>query len=655
MYSVLKRLLVGRPLSSAEQEHQRLAKTIALAVFSSDAISSTAYATEEILRVIVPLAAMGALDYLIPIAFIVVILLAIVAFSYRQTIFAYPSGGGSYVVSRENLGVNPSLVAGASLLTDYILTVSVSVAAGVAAITSAFPGLRKDTVPICLLLILLITLANLRGVKESGRTFAVPTYVYIFSLALLVGIGLVRSFGGSLHKLPPDPKALEEITRQGKLMTGVTLFALMRAFSSGAVALTGVEAISNGVPAFHRPESKNAAATLMWMAGILGTFFFGISVLTHRLAPTLQPEGHETILSILGRAVFGHNTPMYFVLQVSTAAILTLAANTAYADFPRLSSIIARDGFLPRQLFNRGDRLVFSNGVIVLAVLAGILLVVVKGEVTHLIPLYAVGVFTSFTLSQFGMVRHHLKEREPGWRGSMVINGVGAVATGIVLLVVATSKFTKGAWLPIVVIPLLVMLLKGVKRHYDMVRASLAVPDDWRPPRLSHTVVVLVGGVHRGVLEALAYAKSLNPDHLVAVTVVSDEEEQERIEVAWAAHRLDTPLDIVYSPYRDLSRTILKFIDEIDVRWDNDIVTVLIPEFVVKRWWEHILHNQTALFLKGRLLFREGVVVTSVPYHVRTGVKSGPPGSGESGGQATAGNGSGPAGGDGMVENRTPG
>jgi amino acid transporter len=618
VYTVLKRLLVGRPISSAEQEHQRLSKTVALAVFSSDAISSTAYATEEILRVLVPLAAMEALDYLIPIAFVVVVLLGIVAFSYRQTIYAYPSGGGSYVVSRENLGQNPSLVAGASLLTDYILTVSVSVAAGVAAITSAFPELRDRTVPICLLLILLITLANLRGVKESGRTFAVPTYVYILSLALLVGIGLIRSFTGSLHKLPPDPQALEELTEQGKLMTGVTLFALMRAFSSGAVALTGVEAISNGVPAFRRPESKNAATTLLWMAGILGTFFFGISVLAHRLAPTLQHEGGETILSLLGRAVFGHNSPMYFVLQVSTAAILVLAANTAFADFPRLSSIIARDGFLPRQLFNRGDRLVFSNGVIVLAVLAGTLLVVVKGEVTHLIPLYAVGVFTSFTLSQVGMVRHHLNEREPGWRGSTVINGVGAVATGIVLLVVGISKFTKGAWLPIIVIPLVVMLLKGVKRHYDLVRASLAVPDDWRPPRLNHTVVVLVGGVHRGVLEAMAYARSLAPNHLVAVTVVSDEEEQERIHQAWDAHGLDTPLDIVYSPYRELSRPILKFIDEIDARWDNDIVTVLIPEFVVKKWWEHLLHNQTALFLKGRLLFREGVVVTSVPYHLRS-------------------------------------
>jgi amino acid transporter len=628
VFKALKRLLVGRPLSSAEQEHQRLSKTIALAVFSSDAISSTAYATEEILRVLVPMAGMAALDDLIPIAFVVVVLLAIVVSSYRQTIFAYPSGGGSYIVSRENLGVNPSLVAGASLLTDYILTVSVSVAAGVAAITSAFPGLRKDTVPLCILLILLITVANLRGVKESGRTFAIPTYVYIVSLALLVGIGLIRSFAGNLHKLPPDPVALAEITEQGKLMTGVTLFALMRAFSSGAVALTGVEAISNGVPAFRRPESKNAATTLMWMAVILGGFFFGISVLAHRLAPTVQHEGGETVLSILGRAVF-HNSPMYFVLQVSTAAILTLAANTAFADFPRLSSIIARDGFLPRQLFNRGDRLVFSNGVIVLAVLASVLLIVVNGEVTHLIPLYAVGVFTGFTLSQFGMVRHHQKERQPGWRSSMVVNAIGAVATGVVLVVVGVSKFTKGAWLPIVVIPLLVMMLKGIKRHYDMVRATLAVPDDWRPPRLNHTVVVLVGGVHRGVLEAMAYARSLAPNHLVAVTVVSDEEEQERIQAAWEAHGLDTPLDIVYSPYRELSRPILKFIDEIDARWDNDIVTVLIPEFVVRRWWEHILHNQTALFLKGRLLFREGVVVTSVPYHVRTGKVARPEGPGE--------------------------
>jgi amino acid transporter len=614
---------VSRPTPGNSQEQERLSKPIALGVVSSDAISSSAYATEEILRVLVPLAALGALDYLIPISLLVVVLLGIVTFSYRQAIFAYPSGGGSYVVARENLGLNPSLVAGASLLTDYILTVSVSVAAGVAALTSAFPGLRHRTVGLCLLLVLLVTVANLRGARESGRMLAAPTYVYLGSLALLLGIGLIRSFSHSLDRLPEDRAALDEITRNGQLAGGVTLVALLRAFSSGAVALTGVEAISNSVPAFRRPEAKSAAATLLVTAGILGAFVFGISVLTHRLAPTLQPSGHETLLSLLGRAVFGGDTVLYLVLQVSTAAVLILAANAAYSDFPRLSSVIARDGFLPRQLFNRGDRLVFSNGVVVLAVLAGILLVAVKGEVTRLVPLYVVGVFTSFTLSQFGMVKHHLKERNPGWRRSTVVNGVGAVATGVVLLVVAVTKFTQGAWLPIVVILLLVMMLKRVKRHYDMIRSSLAVPDDWRPPRLNHTVVVLVGGVHRGVLEAMAYARSLSPGHLVAVSVVSDEETQERLEAAWAEHGLDTPLDIVYSPYRELSGTILRFIDEIDARWDNDIVTVLIPEFVVRRWWEHLLHNQTALFLKGRLLFREGVVVTSVPYHVRSGDRDG--------------------------------
>jgi amino acid transporter len=618
VYSVIKRLLVGRPLASAEQEHQRLIKTIALAVFSSDAISSTAYATEEILRVLVPLGALAALADLVPISLVVVVLLAIVAFSYRQTIFAYPNGGGSYVVSRENLGVNPSLVAGASLLVDYILTVAVSISAGVAAITSAYSPLRGRQVGLGLALLTLITVANLRGVKESGRIFAAPTYLYIFSLAGLVGWGLFQVFTDRIGTLPPDEEALRELTRSGSLMTGVTLFALMRAFSSGAVALTGVEAISNGVPAFRRPESRNAANTLAAMAVILGVFFFGISVLAHHLQPTVQPEGGETILSILGRAVWGKGA-VYYVLQASTAAILVLAANTAYADFPRLSSIIARDGFLPRQLFNRGDRLVFSNGILVLAGAAALLLVVFGGETTALIPLYAVGVFTSFTLSQWGMVQHHRREREPAWRRSIAVNGVGAVATGIVLAVVVVSKFTIGAWVPVLLIPLIMALFKGVHRHYELVRQYLEVPDDWRPPRMNHTVVVLVGSVHRGVLEALAYARSLAPNHLVAVTVVSDEEEQERIEKAWAQRKIDVPLDIVYSPYRELSPAVLRFIDEVDARWDNDIVTVLIPEFVVRRWWEQLLHNQTALFLKGRLLFREGVVVTSVPYHLRKG------------------------------------
>jgi amino acid transporter len=619
VYSALKRLLVGRPLPSAEQEHQRLIKTIALAVFSSDAISSTAYATEEILHVLVPLAALAALGYLVPISMIVIVLLAIVAVSYRQTIFAYPGGGGSYVVSRENLGTGPSLVAAASLLTDYVLTVAVSVSAGVAAIVSAKPDLVTHRVEIGLILVGLLTVANLRGVKESGQVFAIPTYVYIVILGALITWGLFDFYFGDLNALPPNEEALHEFTEGKEFLSGITLFALMRAFSSGAVALTGVEAISNAVPMFKRPEARNASRTLIAMVAILGGFFLGISVLAQNLKPTLNE--HETILSILGRAVFGDGV-LYVVLQAATATILILAANTAYNAFPAVCSIIARDGFLPRQLFNRGDRLVFSNGIIFLSLAACGLLVAFGGITTALIPLYAVGVFTSFTLSQAGMVRHHRREQGRGWKQGAVINTVGAVATGIVLIVVVVSKFTIGAWVPVVVIPLIILVFNGVKRHYQQVSEALAVPEDWRPPRLNHTVVVLVGGVHRGVLEALAYARSLAPNHLVAVTVVSDEEEHARIDEQWAARGLETPLDIIYSPYRELSRPILRFLDEIDVRWENDIVTVLIPEVVVRRWWQQFLHNQTALFLKGKLLFREGVVVTSVPYHLRTGQDS---------------------------------
>jgi amino acid transporter len=612
--SLLKRLLVGRPLPSAEEEHRRLIKIVGLAVFSSDAISSTAYATEEILHVLVPPAGMEALEYLIPISIVVIVLLAIVGLSYRQTIFAYPQGGGSYVVSRENLGTGPSLVAAGSMLTDYVLTVAVSISAGVAAITSAVPELREHRVGLGLALIGLITLANLRGLKEAGTIFAAPTYLYILSLGGLILYGLFRSFTGSLDPLPVNEEALAEFAPATGVFAGVTVFALMRAFSSGAVALTGVEAISIAVPAFKKPAAKNAAKTLVAMVTILGVFFFGISVLAHRLRPTLSEE--ETILSIMGDAVFGRGSLAYILLQASTAAILILAANTAYTAFPTMCSIIARDGYLPRQLFNRGDRLVFSNGILVLALAACGLLIAFGGVTNALIPLYAVGVFTSFTLSQTGMVRYHLRERLPGWRGRAITNGAGAVTTGAVLAVVLISKFTIGAWIPVVLIPALILLFRRIHQHYERVRERLAVPPGWKPPRMNHTVVVLVGGVHRGSLEALAYAKSLAPNHLVAVTVVSDEVEQEAIEKQWSFHQVPEALDIVYSPYRELSRPILRFLDEIDTRWQNDVVTVLIPEVVVRHWWEQLLHNQTALFLKGRLLFRKGVVVTSVPYHL---------------------------------------
>jgi len=612
--AILKRLLVGRPLATVEQEHQRIPKTIGLAVFSSDAISSTAYATEEILFV----TAVGAsslalgLDTLVPIGFAVAILLAIVCTSYRQTIFAYPSGGGSYIVSRENLGEMPSLIAGGSLLVDYILTVAVSISAGVAAIISipAFQGLATHRVELGLALIAFIALANLRGIKESGRLFAAPTYIYIVTLGALIAFGLIRSYLGDIDKVPFDPAAFEGTREAGGTLG---LFLILKGFSSGAVALTGVEAISNGVPAFRRPESKNAATTLVAMGTILGTLFFGTALLASRLHP--YPSHDETVISQLGRAVFGDG-PVYVVLQFATAAILTLAANTAYADFPRLSSIIARDGYLPRQLANRGDRLVFSNGILVLSGLAALLIIAFGGITNALIPLYAVGVFTSFTLSQTGMVVHHLRLREPSWRRNTVINAVGAVATGIVTLIVAVTKFTSGAWVPIIVIPAIVLLFKGIHRHYQRVRAQLTIPPGYKPPPMNHTVVVLVGGMHRGVLDALAYAKSLNPTRVVAVTVVSDEEEQDRIERVWAERNIDVPLEIVYDPYREVTRPILRYVDEIDARWDNDIVTVLIPEFVVDHWWGHLLHNQTALLLKGRLLFRKGTVVTSLPYHL---------------------------------------
>jgi amino acid transporter len=612
---MLKRLIVGRPLATAEQEHQRIPKVIALAVFSSDAISSTAYATEEILFV----TAIGAssltlgLDRLIPIATAVAILLAIVVTSYRRTIFAYPQGGGSYVVSRENLGKYPSLVAGASILVDYILTVAVSISAGVAAIISipAFHDVEHQRVLLALCLIALITLANLRGIKESGQIFAVPTYIYIVSISALVVYGLAKSFLGDL-----DPVVFDAERAEAARETGGTLgmFLLLKGFSSGAVALTGIEAIADGVPAFRKPESKNAATTLTWMALILGSLFMGIAVLAHRLKP--YPSHDETVLSQLGQAVF-HGGPIYIVLQFATAAILVLAANTAYADFPRLSSIIARDGFLPRQFGNRGDRLVFSNGIVFLAVAACGLIVAFGGLTNALIPLYAVGVFTSFTLSQLGMVRYQQKHRAPGWRFGAITSGIGAFVTFCVLLIVAGTKFTSGAWVPIVVLPAIIAIFLAIRRHYDKVSAALEItPEQVRPESFNHTVVVLVGRVHKGVIRALNYAASMRPQHLTAVYMASDDEEAEQMQKQWRDFRLDVQLEIVPSPYRDLVAAVEGYLDELDERWNNDTVTVLIPEFVVDHWYENILHNQSALALKLALLDRRGTVVTSVPYHL---------------------------------------
>src|SRR4051794_3170872 len=612
MFEVLKRMLVGRPLATSTMEEQRISKTIALAVYSSDALSSTAYATEEILFV----TALGAsslalgLSKLVPIAIVVCILLTIVIVSYRQVIFAYPNGGGAYVVSKENIGEHAGLVAGASLMVDYVLTVAVSISAGVAAIVSipAFSGLRDQRVPLGVALIVLITLLNMRGVKESGRIFAIPTYVYMVVLGALITIGLTQSFLGDGATVPFDAKAFD-----GSLQGGGSLgiFLLLKGFSSGAVALTGVEAISNGVPAFRRPESKNAAATLVWLGVLLGGLFLGVSILAHHLKP--YPSHDQTVMAQMGLAVFGNNF-MFVLLQFATAAILTLAANTAYNGFPSLSSIIAKDGYLPRQLAHRGDRLVFSNGIIVLAAAAAGLLVAFNGITSALIPLYAVGVFTSFTLSQWGMTRHHRRLKKTGWRRNVLLNATGAVATLLVLLIVAVTKFTSGAWVPLVVIPLIVLLFKAIKSHYDDVARGLRVPPDWKPPRRRHGVVVLAQDIDTGLLEAVAYARSTSPDQLVALTVVGDAEEAERLEKRWLEQDVDAPLEIVRAPAGDFTTATLRFIDELERRWPATTVTVLIPELFVTHWWEHLLHNQSVLLLKGRLLFRANTAVTSIPY-----------------------------------------
>lgn len=628
MSSTLKRFVIGRPLATDEADHQRISKTIGLAVFSSDAISSTAYATQEILLVLVPVGGMAVLSqsnysfgFLTPIALLVAVLLAVVANSYRQTIHAYPDGGGAYVVSRENLGEVPALVAGGSLLVDYVLTVSVSVAAGTQAIYSAVPSLAPYKVEMCLGFVALLTVANLRGVKESGRIFAVPTYIYILALTALIGFGIFKLSHGTLPQLPPDKEALAELAKTtGKTAIGVggiTLFLFARAFSSGAVALSGVEAISNGIPAFRKPTSKNAAVTLVWMATILGGSFIGLTILAERIRPT-PTEAGESVVSIIGRTVFGGTGFMYWLLQVSTAGILILAANTAYADFPRLAALVGKDGYLPRQFANRGDRLVFSNGVLFLAGAASLLLVIFGGNVSALIPLYAVGVFTSFTLSQTGMVRHHIRLKERGWRKSIVFSAIGAVGTLIVAMVVIISKFTIGAWIPVALVPIIVVIFKSVKGHYSKVARKLRVDPSYVESETvpNHGVVVLVGGVNQSSLAAIRYARSVGAHDAVAVTVAIDEAQAEKIRTEWDRHQIRIPLEIIASPYRDLTGTVEDYLDELDRRWGHDYLTVVIAEFVLPHWYQGIFHNQSALALKLALLYRRDTVVVNVPYHL---------------------------------------
>ena len=589
----LKKILLGDPLSSEDEQHQRLSKAIALPVFASDAISSTAYATDEILVVVLLQAGVGAAAFkpLVPLAIVVCVLMAIVVLSYRQTIMAYPSGGGAYIVSRENLGVTPSLVAGASLLVDYILTVSVSVAGGVLAIRTATGFDSRWTVPVCLLCVFIMTVMNLRGVKESGAAFAGPTYFYIVMLLILIGVGFYRIFVQHVGPIPDSLLSADAIELKNHTET-LGLFMLLRAFSSGAVALSGVEAVSNGVPAFRKPESKNAATTLMWMGAILGSCFLAVSILASRLKP-YRGEKDGNGLGLMAEYLYHGKGVMFWLTMIATFLILILAANTAYADFPRLASIIAKDGFLPRQFFNRGARLVFSNGVLFLAIVASTLIVAFQGDISKLIPLYAFGVFTGFTLSQTGMVRHHIKHKEPHWQAGLVINAIGALATGMIAVIVVVSKFTEGAYIPALLIPIMVAMFRGVGRHYAKGRAAVHAEPGYWPQRETHTMVVLVGGVNKGVLHGVQYAKSLNPDRIMAVTVASDDEERQRVEAQWAAFQVPIELHTLYSPYRELTRPVMQFLDEIDEQYTDDIITVVIPEFVTS-WNTQWLHNGSA-------------------------------------------------------------
>ena len=611
--SALKRFFIGKPIASSEDAHHRLSKKVALPVFSSDAISSTAYATEEILIVFLSLAAVGmtAFEYLIPISILVILLLTIVVSSYRQTIHAYPTGGGSYTVARENLGQVPSLIAGASLLVDYILTVAVSVAAGVAAIISAFQSLAPYRVELCIGFIVIVTLANLRGIKESGALFAPPTYLYVLSLASLIIVGLYKVYFQDLGPIDHSDAYAQELLSGQKTLT---LFFCLKAFSSGAIALTGIEAVSNGVPAFKKPESKNASTTLVWMAAILGAGFLGLSVLAEKLQPIKDHEGEIkiTVLAQMAEQVYGGRNIFFYITQFATFGILILAANTAYADFPRLSSIIAKDNYLPRQLMNRGDRLVFSNGIIFLGIAASILVIAFGGIVNALIPLYAVGVFTGFTLSQFGMVVRHFRHKESGWIIHAFFSGLGSLTTFFVAGIVVVVKFADGAWIPAIVIPTLMAIFLAVNRHYTRVRSFLRIEEGYVAPRRTHTVLVLVGSVNKGVLQAVKYAESLRPDRLLALSVVGSAEEKEKLVNDWAKYGLTVDLETLTDDFRNLTDTILTHINRIDNEDSDDIITVVIPEFVtaIRSQW---LHNQSALAIKARLLYRKNTVVTSVP------------------------------------------
>ena len=609
MYEGARRILFGARLTSEEEEGERLSKKTGLAIMASDNISSSAYATEEAMRVLA-VAGAAALALTMPIAIAVCVVLAVVILSESRVIRAYPNGGGSYIVAKDNHGVLPGLVAASALLIDYVLTVAVSSAAGVAAISSVVPAVHDHRVLWSLGLIGLLTIGNLRGIREAGVIFAAPTYVYIAALLGLIAYGMFRVAAGDMPApvVPRDafePEGLEMLTP----------LIVLRAFASGSVGLTGSEAIANGVPNFKPPESRNAAITLVWMGAIFATLFLGITYLATRIGIAPDRFEFETVNSMLTRSLVGDGTPFYYLVQISTAVILLLAANTGFTGFPRLASVLADDRFMPRQFAFRGERLAFSFGIIALALMSAAVLSAFHGSVTELVPLYTIGVFVAFTLSQSGLVRRWWRLRNPGWRLSIAINSFGTLVTGTVLIVVAVTKFAFGAWMVLVVMPILVGLLYAINRHYRTVHDALVLdrPDEPIPALKPPVVIIPVARLDRATLQAVAFARSISPT-VRAVHIATTTESAEEFARRWQRWTSEVPLDVIESPYRSLLQPLLRYIDAIDKRDDRPI-TVVLAEFVPRNWWEWILHSQTALRLKLSLLFRPNTIVIDVPYH----------------------------------------
>jgi amino acid transporter len=620
--------LIGRPLATADAPNQTIGKIVGLAVFSSDALSSVAYGPQEML-VVLATAGAAAFGISVPLALAIVGLLVILTLSYEQTIHAYPGGGGAYIVARDNLGELPAQTAGAALLTDYILTVAVSISSGVAQLVSAYPALSPYRAWIAVGLVLFVMLVNLRGVKESGAAFAIPTYFFLIMMYATVGVGLVRYATGALGTVL-NPPPIETI----QTAQAVTVFLVLRAFASGTTALTGVEAISNGIPAFKEPRSRNAGATLVAMSAILGSLLLGITFLAHQVGAV--PSQTETVISQLARTSFGGRGFLYLATIAGTTVILAMAANTAFADFPRLSAIAAADGYLPRQLTYRGSRLVFSRGIVALALIACGLIILFRASVTALIPLYAIGVFLSFTLSQTGMARRwrkigrlapgqEVKERgstlrfEPGWQLKMMINGFGAVCTAIVMLVFAITKFVSGAWIVVWLTPTLVYIFSRIHHHYGELASDLSLernlPDPAVVPR--HRVILPISGVHQGTLKALRYARALSDD-VTAVHVSMDAAEAEKVKDKWDKWGEGVRLVILDSPYRLFLEPLLAYVEMLSAhRQSNELMTIVVPQFVPRHRWHNLLHTQAARMLRRELLSRPEITVTDVPYHVR--------------------------------------